>query len=180
VLLLFIASTTLISQSLQLQYDFLHSIDPQNNKSNYPTLFYEFFKNLDDGAFFVKTESDFYGENNNIGQLYFQIFREFRFWDPPVSIHVEYNGGLGIAEGTTYGYYLNHELLLGGNIRFSGETMGKVYPYVTDTTSSQNQATICNYHFIGERTFGKINFVSPEILFCLPKIKIRVMPQPTI
>jgi len=117
-LISFISCAPLFSQSLQVQYDFRHSLDPQNNRSNYPSLVYEYFKSVENGSVFVKTQADFHGERGNIGQFYFQLFREFRFWDPLLSLHLEYNGGLGIAEGTPYGYYLNNAFLLGGAIPF--------------------------------------------------------------
>ena len=108
VYILIFQSHSLSSQSLQLQHDLRHSIDPQNNKSNYPSLFYEHFRNLENGAFFTKIQFDFLGEHFNIGQMYLQMFGEFKFWKPLLFLHVEYNGGLGIAEGTAYGFYINN------------------------------------------------------------------------
>lgn len=32
------------------------------------------------------------------------MFGELKFWKPLLFLHLEYNGGLGIAEGTVYGY----------------------------------------------------------------------------
>ncbi|MBN2000908.1 DUF5020 family protein [candidate division KSB1 bacterium] len=112
-LIVFIPSFSLFSQSLQLQYDLRHSVDPQNNKSNYPSLYYEYFRNVKNGAFFTKIQSDFFGERHNIGQMYLQLFGEYKFWKPLLFLHLEYNGGLGIAEGTTYGYHINNAYLLG-------------------------------------------------------------------
>jgi hypothetical protein len=112
-ILILISLGPLYSQNLQLQYDFRHSIDPRNNKSNYPTFAFELFKLMDNGSFFVKTQADFFGEHNNISQFYMQISRDFKFWGPPVFLHLEYNGGMGIAEGTSYGYYLNNVYLFG-------------------------------------------------------------------
>ena len=118
VFILFHFSNSLFSQSLQLQYDLRHSIDPENNKSNYPSLFYEHFKSLEKGAFFTKIQSDFFGQHHNIGQLYVQMFGEFKFWKPLLFLHVEYNGGLGIAEGTVYGYNIDNAYLLGAQHPF--------------------------------------------------------------
>ncbi len=110
--------TPLYSQSLQLQYDLRHSVDPRNTRSNYPSLFFEFFKLVDYGSVFVKTQADFNAERHNIGQVYLQLFREFRFWDPVIFAHVEYNGGVGIAEGSTFGYSINNAFLLGPEYPF--------------------------------------------------------------
>jgi len=117
-LVIIILSKSVFSQSLQLQYDLRHSIDPENNKSNYPSLFYEYFRNLENGALFTKIQSDFLGEHHNIGQLYLQIFGELKFWKPLIFLHLEYNGGLGIAEGTAYGYYINNAYLIGAQYPF--------------------------------------------------------------
>lgn len=116
--LIFIHSSSLFSQSLQLQYDFRHSMDPQNNKSNFPSLFFELFKLVDYGSFFVKTQADFFGDHHNIGQFYMQISRDFKFWDPLFFLHIEYSGGVGVAEGTSYGYYVGNAYLFGSNYAF--------------------------------------------------------------
>src|SRR5512133_875918 len=59
-LLWFVLACPVHSQNLQLHYDLGHSIDPENNQSNYPSLFFEFFKLVDSGTIFVKTQADFY------------------------------------------------------------------------------------------------------------------------
>jgi len=75
------------AQSLQLHYDARHSIDPGRNSKNFTTLYFEYFKTLDTGKFFVKPgafllklQADFAGEQSNIGKYYMQVSQEIRFW----------------------------------------------------------------------------------------------------
>ena len=55
---------------------------------------------------------------------------------------VEYNGGLGIAEGTQYGYYINNAFLLGGQYPFQWEndwqSMSLCYRYNVFTKPSHD------------------------------------------
>ncbi len=87
-----------------MQYDLRHSIDSANI-SNYPSQYFEFFKLVNDGAVFVKTQADFNAKRNN-------------FWNPPVFVHVEYNGGVGVAQGSSFGYSINNAFLLGPQTPF--------------------------------------------------------------
>ncbi len=42
-------------------------------------------------------------------QLYMEVFRNLRFWELPIDVHIEYNGGL------TNGFSFNNTFLLGAN-----------------------------------------------------------------
>jgi hypothetical protein len=113
VILLSLFSVEAFSQSLQLHYDFRHSIDPNRNPKNFPTLYFEYFKTLDTGkifikpgSFLIKTQADFTGDQNNIGKYYMQVSQEFRFWKPKVFIDLQYSGGLGITTPRQYSYYI--------------------------------------------------------------------------
>ena len=104
----------LFSQSLQLHYDFRHTLDPLHNSMNFPTIYFEYFKAKDtSGSFFIKTESDLNGANHNIGKFYTQVSQSFKFWNPKIYVQVQYSGGLGIAEPGSYGYYITNALSLG-------------------------------------------------------------------
>jgi len=111
---------TVKAQELQLHYDFRHSLDPANNRSNYPTLFFQYFKTLDSGSLFIKPgsfmmkmQTDFKGKDNNQGNFYMQVSQSFRCWKPKIFIHLEYSGGLGIAEPGSYGYYITNSFSAG-------------------------------------------------------------------
>ncbi|WP_338876295.1 DUF5020 family protein [Spirosoma sp. SC4-14] len=101
------------AQQLQFHYDFRHSIDPTQNRRNYATLVFEYFKSNDStGSFLLKMQTDFSGENNNIGQLFLQVSKNLRYWRPPLYLSLTYSGGLGVAP-PAYGYYLTNSFGIG-------------------------------------------------------------------
>ena len=115
-----IICSSVFAQSLQLHYDARHTVDPKNNKRNFATLYFEYFKTQDSGksfikpgSFLLKTQADFFGERNNIGKFYLQVSQSFRFWKPKIFISIQYNGGLGITEPRQYSYYIINTYSLG-------------------------------------------------------------------
>ncbi len=113
VIMLSLLSVGAFSQSLQLHYDFRHTIDPKRNPKNFPTLYFEYYKLLDTGkafikpgSFLLKTQADFTGDQDNIGKYYMQVSQEFRFWKPKFFIDLQYSGGLGITTPRQYSYYI--------------------------------------------------------------------------
>jgi len=106
-------SLSIRAQQLQLHYDFRHAIDPSQNRRNYATLVFEYFKSNDStGSFLLKMQTDFTGENSNIGQLFLQVSKNLRYWRPPLYISLTYSGGLGVAP-PSYGYYLTNSFGVG-------------------------------------------------------------------
>ncbi len=110
-----IVSHVTFSQTLQLHYDARHTLDPKHTKRNFVSLYFEYFKMQDSGhsymkpgSFLLKTQADFWGKNNNMGQLYLQASQTVRFWQPKVFINLQYNGGLGITEPKEYSYYITN------------------------------------------------------------------------
>lgn len=113
VLSLLLASVTTFAQSLQLHYDLRHTFDSKHTTQNFPTLYFEYFKNSDTGKiaknlgpFQIKTQADFIGNQSNISQFYMQVFQQFRFWKPKVYINLQYAGGLGVTIPREYSYYI--------------------------------------------------------------------------
>jgi len=122
--LLFVAavifpSMTAGGQSLQLHYDFRHSLYPKLNPLNFPTFTFEYFKNLDStkGSFLIKVQTDLSGKSNNVGQVFTQMTRTMRFWKPPVQLALSYSGGLGVTP-SSYGFYINNSLAAGASYPF--------------------------------------------------------------
>ncbi|HVV54703.1 MAG TPA: DUF5020 family protein [Mucilaginibacter sp.] len=113
-ILLSVLSSSLFAQTLQLHYDPRHSLDPKHNAENFPTIYFEYFKSKDtSGSFFMKTEADLNGVNDNIGKFYTQVSQSFRFWHPKVYAQLQYSGGMGIAEPGSYGFYISNAFSLG-------------------------------------------------------------------
>jgi len=100
--------TELKAQKLQLHYDIRHSLDPEINDKNFPSLSFEYFKNIDSlGSFQFKLQSDLKGENSNVGQTFLQVSQSIKFWKPNIYFSLNYSGGLGIVP-PSYGYYLTN------------------------------------------------------------------------
>ena len=118
--------TVTYSQELQIHYDMRHSIDPKRNPKNFPTLYFEYFKSQDSGkhfikpgSFLLKTQADFLGEKNNIGNFYMQVSQSFRCWKPKIFLNLQYSGGLGITEPQReYSYYIQNTYSIGINYPF--------------------------------------------------------------
>jgi hypothetical protein len=106
------------AQDIQLHYDLRHSLDPGTNDKNYPSLSFEYFKEIDSlGSFLFKLQSDLKGENNNIGQTFVQLSQTAKFWKPGIYFSLNYSGGLGVAP-PSFGYYLTNAFGLGVSYPF--------------------------------------------------------------
>lgn len=104
-----------IAQNIQLHYDFRHTIDPDVNADNFPSISFEYFKNLDTvgtGSFLLKVQADLKGRNRNMGQVFVQLSQTLKFWKPKMYLSVGYSGGLGITP-KAYGFYLSNALSAG-------------------------------------------------------------------
>ncbi len=112
-------------QNLQLHYDLRHTVDPDRNSKNFPSLYFEYFKAQDTtsaffkpASFFLKAQTDMRGQNSNIGQSFIQASQSFRFWKPKINLAVQYSGGLGVTEPKQYSYYINNAFSLGASYSF--------------------------------------------------------------
>ncbi|HTR28890.1 MAG TPA: DUF5020 family protein [Puia sp.] len=115
----------LSAQNLQLHYDLRHTVDPEQNPHNFPTLYVEYFKQRDSGdaivkfgGFLFKAEADFVGPRNNIGKWFCQVAQSFRAWHPKIFLHGSYSGGAGVTEPRQYSYYITNTFQAGAEIPF--------------------------------------------------------------
>lgn len=74
--------------NIQAHYDF-------GKDRKYLTTTVEMFKTDDWGNTYFFIDYDYDHDKNNPSMSYFEIARCLKFWDAPLSLHVEYNGGLG-------------------------------------------------------------------------------------
>src|SRR5262245_13895883 len=91
------------AQEVQLHYDLRHTVDPETNPGNFPSVTFKGFKALAFGSFLLKMEGDFDGTRHNLSKVYFEMSQTLRFWTPSIYIHLEYTGGLGVFDGGTGG-----------------------------------------------------------------------------
>jgi hypothetical protein len=101
------------AQNLQVHYDWRHTVDPQNNPRNFPELTFKSFKALEFGSFLLKLEVNLDGSRKNASKAYTEVSQTLKFWTPPIFLHLEYTGGLGLFDGGTGGYYLDNAYLIG-------------------------------------------------------------------
>ena len=114
-----VISSSSPGQVLQLHFDPRHTLDPARNPANFPTIYFEYFKSNDTaGSFFMKTEADLQGANQNVGKFFTQLSQSFKLWKPKVYLQVQYSGGMGIVEPGSYGYYIANAF-----------SAGAVYPF---------------------------------------------------
>ena len=126
VLISFLVSTRILSQNLQLHYDFRHTVDPVHNAADFPTFYFEYFKSQDSGtalikpgSFLFKMQADLYGTNNNMGKFFMQVSQTFRLWKPKVFLAIQYSGGMGITEPSQYSYYISNAFGIGASYPFT-------------------------------------------------------------
>jgi hypothetical protein len=112
---LILLTVTVFSQNIQLHYDLRHSLDPKLNPKNFPSISFEYFKNIDtlnNGSFLFKLDSRLDGKESNTGQVFTQISQSIKFWKPKIYLSVTYSGGLGVTT-TNFGYYLSNSFGIG-------------------------------------------------------------------
>ena len=117
--LMMLAALPSLAQNIQFHYDFGSLIyrSEQKDLSSRPALTttVEMFRPDDWGStfFFVDMNYGSLHRDNQGGVLgaYWEIARELKFWKAPVSIHVEYNGGLEISKAASTVY---NDAWLGG------------------------------------------------------------------
>ncbi len=100
------------AQNFQLHRDF--------ERGHFTTTF-EMFKMDKWGNTFTFIDFD-YDAKNGINQGYYEIARVLKTEKMPVGLHIEYNGGLGVAE--SFGYTINDAWIFGANYSKGTEKWG--------------------------------------------------------
>lgn len=140
-----------VAQNIQLHYDFGHALYDEEDSRAKLTTTVEMFKPDKWGSTFFFVDMDY--ADNEVKSAYWEISRELKFWKSPLSIHLEYDGGLNYIKdsylaGITYGWDKQD---------FSrGFTLTAMYKYLhSNPTPNSFQLTGTWYmHFAG----GKYSF----------------------
>lgn len=106
ILVLLMASVQGFAQlNVQIHHDFGHDIYG-SELSNRPrwTATIENFTADKWGSTYFFVDGDF--ADNTLASVYAELARELRFWEAPIAIHLEYNGGLAGATGSYNDAYL--------------------------------------------------------------------------
>ncbi len=135
--ILMIAAFSGKAQNIQLHYDMgsaLYDKDMDGRQAVTATI--EMFKADTWGStyFFVDIDS----KSTGVSSAYWEISRELRFWQPPFSVHVEYNGGL--AKGFSYNNcYLGGATYTYNSSDFTkGFTLSALYKYIQKHNTPNN------------------------------------------
>jgi len=139
VLLVLSALTVKAQTNLQLHYDL-------GQGRNYFTSTLEMFKPDDWGNTFFFVDIDYNSAVGNHPSLaYMEIARCLKFWNGPLSAHVEYNGGL-LSSGSTY-YPINNAWLAGVDYGWHNKSFTKflnfkvLYKYIQGKNPASFQLT---------------------------------------
>jgi hypothetical protein len=121
------------AQNIQFHYDSGHWL--YNDLDNRPklTTTVEMFKPDKWGSTFFFVDMDY--TSKGVAAAYWEIARELKFWEGPLSAHVEYNGGL---------QYINNAYLVGPTYTYNstdfakGFTLTAMYKYIQKNSSPNN------------------------------------------
>ena len=149
-LLLVVALPMLAQLNVQFHYDFADALYGKelSNRAHW-TATIENFKADKWGSTYFFVDADFGG--NTMKSVYGEISRELRFWEAPIAMHVEYNGGL-----SGFGSY-NDAYLAGGAWNWANKDFSKtfslqlLYKYLANQPSSNKHSwqitTVWGIHF---------------------------------
>lgn len=90
--------------------------------------------------------------DNTLASVYAELARELRFWEAPIALHVEYNGGLAGATGSYNDAYLVGAAWNWANKDFSRTfSVQALYKYLANNPSSNRHSwqltTVWGIHF---------------------------------
>ena len=132
-------TTGMMAQNLQVHYDF-------GNNRHYVTTTLEMFKPDKWGNTFFFVDIDYNSETGNHPSLaYMEIARCLKFWDGPLSAHVEYNGGL--LESNSVYFPINNAWLGGIDYGWHDKSFNKflnfkvLYKYIQGKNPTSFQLT---------------------------------------
>lgn len=119
-----------MAQNVQVHYDMGRALYSEFNKDDAQrrptvTTTVEMFKPDNWGSTFFFVDMDYTGKG--VDMAYWEIARELQFWKAPVSLHLEYNGGLN---------HINHAFLGGATYTYHsadfnrGFTVSALYKYI--------------------------------------------------
>lgn len=121
------------AQNVQLHYDFGRALYDELDNRPLWTSTVEMFKPDKWGSTFFFVDMDY--KKEGVASAYWEISRELRFWQGPISAHIEYNGGLNYVKnaylgGVTYTYNSKNFT--------KGYTLSAMYKYIQKLNEPHN------------------------------------------
>jgi len=148
-LLLLAAVSSQAQTNLQVHYDF-------GEGRKYVTTTLEMFKPDKWGNTFFFVDYDYNaGSENHPSMAYMEIARCLKFWNGPLSLHVEYNGGVGNSGG--FGYSINNCYLTGIDYGINNADFSKtlnlkaLYKHIAGKQESAQFTAVWGLHFMDRK-----------------------------
>ena len=149
-----------VAQNFVLHYDF-------GEERQMITSTIELFKADEYGSTFFFVDIDYgsktSGLRSEISLAYFEIIRGLKFWDAPLEIHAEYNGGIGQFKNSNQireAFTINNAWLLGGHYTFHDEgfdntfTIQAMYKYIQNKHNVSFQFTLVwNFQLVKSKIY---------------------------
>lgn len=142
------------AQNIQLHYDLGNALYDELDSRAKLTTTVEMFKPDKWGSTFFFVDMDY--ADNEVKSAYWEISRELQFWKAPVSIHVEYDGGLN---------YIKDSYLLGLTYTWAngdytrGFSVTPMYKYIHSNSTPNNfQLTGTWYIHFGQGRYSFTGF----------------------
>lgn len=149
-LLFFLLPMALMAQNLQVHYDF-------GKDRNYVTTTLEMFKPDKWGNTFFFVDFDYnMGSEKHPSAAYMEIARCLKFWNGPLSLQVEYNGGFGTFPlGTGNGAFpINNAYLIGLDYGLNNADFSKtlnlkaLFKHIAGKQESAQFTAVWGLHFL--------------------------------
>lgn len=154
ILIALILPLSMMAQNLQVHYDF-------GKDRSYVTTTLEMFKPDKWGNTFFFVDFDYnMGQEKHPSTAYMEIARCLKFWQAPLSIHVEYNGGLGSFPAPLIGqgaFPINNAYLAGVDYSMNNADFTKtlslkaLYKYIQGKQSSAQITAVWGLHFMNRK-----------------------------
>jgi len=148
---LVLTATALQAQTnLQVHYDFAKD-------RSYLTSTLEMFKPDKWGNTFFFVDIDYnMGDDNHPSAAYMEIARCLKFWEGPLSLHAEYNGGLGTFNllGGEMAFPINNSYLIGVDYAINNADFSKtlnlklLYKYIQGKQQSAQFTGVWGLNFL--------------------------------
>ena len=143
------------AQNIQLHYD-LGSALYNNDLKDRPvvTTTVEMFKPDSWGSTYFFVDMDY--TSKGIASAYWEIARELKFWQPPFSIHVEYNGGLNNMASFQNAYLGGLTYTYNNSSFTKGFSLSAMYKYIQKLEEAMTEdVTIpCPYKLVRQDSGG--------------------------
>lgn len=143
---LFLYSCIILNaQNIQLHYDFGNHIYDELNARPKLTSTVEMFKPDKWGNTFFFVDMDYTA--SGVQSAYWEIARELTFWEAPISVHVEYNGGLLAVNG--FGVNFQNAYLIGSTYTYNSKDFTKGFTFSAMYKYIQKHAEPNNFQLTG-------------------------------